>query len=283
MFASSGNVKADLLTKIVTEAIILCEQSGLLVDYVCCDGASWNRAMWHNFGVHGSATSVRCKAAHPSDSSRFVYFISDVPHLVKCVRNQMMKTGFNTQNGRVRHQTYINFLILAGFMWCCRASQIAVIINLNAGVGSNFNACSYSLKVHWEHVVATWKCDRSDVTLKAAYKLTRAHVFPNGFEKMRVDLAFQVFSPLMLRAFMVHQKEVEQHYPNLKVTYEFVALMVDFIRVMTSRFPARALRYALFHSLQCCFIFITLKYLFISLQARQSPGTCNRHSSRLSG
>ncbi|XP_042150354.1 uncharacterized protein LOC120840815 [Ixodes scapularis] len=196
VFASSGNVKADLLTKIVTEAIILCEQSGLLVDYVCCDGASWNRAMWHNFGVHGSATSVRCKAAHPSDSSRFVYFISDVPHLVKCVRNQMMKTGFNTQNGRV----------------------------------------------HWEHVVATWKCDRSDVTLKAAYKLTRAHVFPNGFEKMRVDLAFQVFSPLMLRAFMVHQKEVEQHYPNLKVTYEFVALMVDFIRVMTSRFPARALR-----------------------------------------
>ncbi|KAG0428102.1 hypothetical protein HPB47_024901 [Ixodes persulcatus] len=140
--------------------------------------------------------SVRCKAVHPSDSSRFVYFISDVPHLVKCVRNQMMKTGFNTQNGRV----------------------------------------------HWEHVVATWKCDRSDVTLKSAYKLTRAHVFPNGFEKMRVDLAFQVFSPLMLRAFMVHQKEVEQHYPNLKVTYAFVAFMVDFIRVMTSRFLARALR-----------------------------------------
>ncbi|KAG0445442.1 hypothetical protein HPB47_015091 [Ixodes persulcatus] len=33
-------------------------------------------------------------------------------------------------------------------------------------------------------------------------------------------------------------------YPNLKVTYEFVALMVELIKVMTSRFPARALKHA---------------------------------------
>ncbi|KAG0416203.1 hypothetical protein HPB47_006614 [Ixodes persulcatus] len=41
---------------------------------------------------------------------------------------------------------------------------------------------------------------------------------------------------------MVHQKGVERQYPNLTVTYEFVALMVELIKVMTSRFPARALR-----------------------------------------
>ncbi|KAG0435027.1 hypothetical protein HPB47_018721 [Ixodes persulcatus] len=41
---------------------------------------------------------------------------------------------------------------------------------------------------------------------------------------------------------MVHEKEVEHPYPNLKVIDEFVALMVELIEVMTSRFPARALR-----------------------------------------
>lgn len=67
MFASSGNVKAQLLTKLITEAIILCEQSGLQVDYVCCDGAAWNRAMWHNFGIHASAEAICSKVLNPSD------------------------------------------------------------------------------------------------------------------------------------------------------------------------------------------------------------------------
>ncbi|KAG0427971.1 hypothetical protein HPB47_025023 [Ixodes persulcatus] len=43
VFASNGNVKAGLLTKIILEATLLCEQAGLHVDYICCDGAAWNR------------------------------------------------------------------------------------------------------------------------------------------------------------------------------------------------------------------------------------------------
>lgn len=57
---------------------------------------------------------------------------------------------------------------------------------------------------------------------------------------------------------MVHQRAVEEQYPNLKVTYEFVALMVDLIRVMTSRFPARALRYSSYHSMQRRSNFVSL-------------------------
>ncbi|KAG0414407.1 hypothetical protein HPB47_008441, partial [Ixodes persulcatus] len=57
-----------------------------------------------------------------------------------------------------------------------------------------------------EHVAAKWKCDRSEITLKAAYKLTRAHIYSNGLEKMRVDLDLSSVCPLMLRAFTVHQK-----------------------------------------------------------------------------
>ncbi|KAH7951103.1 hypothetical protein HPB52_004734 [Rhipicephalus sanguineus] len=54
VFASRSNVKADTLAKIIVEATILCEKAGLLVDYVTCDGASWNRSMWKLFGIRGN-------------------------------------------------------------------------------------------------------------------------------------------------------------------------------------------------------------------------------------
>ncbi|XP_037526273.1 uncharacterized protein LOC119403406 [Rhipicephalus sanguineus] len=57
--------------------------------------------MWHNMGVHGNAKHVRRKVTHPCDNKSFLRFISDFPHLVKCVRNIMIKHGFNTHKGRV--------------------------------------------------------------------------------------------------------------------------------------------------------------------------------------
>lgn len=40
VFASQGNVKGDLLAKVVLEAVILCEQAGLHTDYITSDGAA---------------------------------------------------------------------------------------------------------------------------------------------------------------------------------------------------------------------------------------------------
>ncbi|KAH7934303.1 hypothetical protein HPB49_024750 [Dermacentor silvarum] len=101
VFASQSNVKADTLAKIIVEATILCEKAGLLVDYVTCDGASWNRSMWKLFGIRGAATSTRCKAPHPVDATRHLHFLSDFPHLIKNVRNAFVSKGFNTPEGRV--------------------------------------------------------------------------------------------------------------------------------------------------------------------------------------
>ncbi|KAM7303871.1 uncharacterized protein ISCGN_013788 [Ixodes scapularis] len=71
VFASASNVKSKLLTKIVVEATLLCEQVGLYVDYIFSDGASWNRAMWHDLGVHGSSKSVECNVLHAYVEQRF--------------------------------------------------------------------------------------------------------------------------------------------------------------------------------------------------------------------
>ncbi|KAH9359744.1 hypothetical protein HPB48_021303 [Haemaphysalis longicornis] len=42
VFSSKANVKAEILEKILLEGILLAEQAGLFVDFVTCDGASWN-------------------------------------------------------------------------------------------------------------------------------------------------------------------------------------------------------------------------------------------------
>lgn len=50
-FFSKGSANSTVLHKIILEAIILAEKSGLFIDAVVTDGAAWNRAMWTKFGV----------------------------------------------------------------------------------------------------------------------------------------------------------------------------------------------------------------------------------------
>nr|XP_037279949.1 LOW QUALITY PROTEIN: uncharacterized protein LOC119172911 [Rhipicephalus microplus] len=102
VFGSRGNVKANVLAKIIVDATLTAEKSGLFVDFVTTDGASWNRSMWRQFGIKGSSKSVVCKVKHPVDHSRSLHFLSDFPHLVKCARNSIVSTGLQVPEGRVR-------------------------------------------------------------------------------------------------------------------------------------------------------------------------------------
>ncbi|KAK3919871.1 Transposable element P transposase [Frankliniella fusca] len=86
-FLSKGNANSDELTKLILEATILLEKSNLLVDGVITDGASWNRSMWIKFGINEDNPS----AEHPCDPTRRLWFLSDFPHLLKCMRNCLVK------------------------------------------------------------------------------------------------------------------------------------------------------------------------------------------------
>lgn len=82
-FLTKGAASDEELTKLILEAIILVESSGFLVDGVVTDGATWNRSMWTKFGM----TEESPCAEHPCDSERRLWFFSDYPHLLKCMRN----------------------------------------------------------------------------------------------------------------------------------------------------------------------------------------------------
>lgn len=197
VFAAKGNVKADVLSKIILEATILAEKSGLYVDYITSDAASWNRSMWRMFGIQGTAEVVRCKVQHPVDEQRYLYFVSDFPHLVKNIRNIFLAKGFSLPGGSYVHRKFIE---------------------------------------------EAWKKDSEAVTLKAMLHITTAHTRPNSFDKMKVNLAFQLFSDEVLKGLFVYCSHIESCYGSPKATEGFIRLMSRLIKVMTSRTPSQGLR-----------------------------------------
>ncbi|KAG0423916.1 hypothetical protein HPB47_000328 [Ixodes persulcatus] len=46
VFGSRSNVKAEMLARIIVDAILMTEKAGLFIDFVTCDAAVWNRRMW---------------------------------------------------------------------------------------------------------------------------------------------------------------------------------------------------------------------------------------------
>jgi len=86
-FLTKNNAKAPVLSKLILEATLLLENSGLRVDGVTMDGASWNRQVWDIFGVTEEAPVVQ----HPQNEERPYFFFLDFPHIVKTSRNCMVE------------------------------------------------------------------------------------------------------------------------------------------------------------------------------------------------
>ncbi|XP_077529688.1 uncharacterized protein LOC144142191 [Haemaphysalis longicornis] len=73
-------------------------------------------------------------------------------------------------------------------------------------------------------------------------KITTVHVQPNGFEKMKVNFAFHLFSAEVLRGLFFYKKQIAKFYDYGDQTGKFVSFMQKLILVMTSRLPSGALK-----------------------------------------
>ena len=80
-----NSVTGDQLFSLFWESVYRLERMGLKVLAATADGASSNRRL---FRLHGTARKMTYKVVNPySSERRFLYFISDPPHLIKTVRN----------------------------------------------------------------------------------------------------------------------------------------------------------------------------------------------------
>ena len=83
------DITSDCLMTLAWEAIRQLEFCGLKVIAVTCDGASTNRKFIRAHpSMDEDKKKLSYKAQHPySKEPRWVYFVSDVPHLIKTTRN----------------------------------------------------------------------------------------------------------------------------------------------------------------------------------------------------
>ncbi|KAH9382737.1 hypothetical protein HPB48_023293 [Haemaphysalis longicornis] len=53
-------------------------------------------------------------------------------------------------------------------------------------------------------------------------KITNAHLEPNSFDKMKVDLAFQLFSDQVIKALFIYREHIRSSYETVQPTEDFV-------------------------------------------------------------
>lgn len=91
VFASKNAASGAQLQNIILKAMILLEENGARVLSTVCDGSQPNNTVWALFGIHGCTNDtvvMNNKMKHPIADSD-VFFLRDVPHLFKCIRNHI--------------------------------------------------------------------------------------------------------------------------------------------------------------------------------------------------
>lgn len=91
VYGAKGPTNGTCLATLILEIIKKLEQCGVFVDGLVCDGASTNRRMWKEFNISGKLKDTNFKILHPMNDERELFFFSDAPHLIKCVRNRFQK------------------------------------------------------------------------------------------------------------------------------------------------------------------------------------------------
>jgi len=97
VFGTKGAAGADVLQQLILKAIVMLEKCNAHVLNVVSDGAQTNKSTYKKFGISGVKDDVRFYIEHPLDPNKKVFFIFDVPHLFKVIRNHL----FNHKNVQV--------------------------------------------------------------------------------------------------------------------------------------------------------------------------------------
>lgn len=93
-----------------------------------------------------------------------------------------------------------------------------------------------------EHIEGAWEKDKEALTLKAMPHLTKCHVRPSSFEKMKVNFAFTLLSEEALKGMCLYKAHLQQSPSSITRTVELIIRMSRLIAIMTSRLPSEALR-----------------------------------------
>jgi hypothetical protein len=94
VFATKGAAPGHVISRLLAKAIVALEAVFARVTSVTCDGAQTNKRAWADCGISGKRNKdgkISCSIEHPTAMERGerIWFLQDVPHLFKCMRNHI--------------------------------------------------------------------------------------------------------------------------------------------------------------------------------------------------
>ncbi|KAH9384203.1 hypothetical protein HPB48_026196 [Haemaphysalis longicornis] len=90
-FATKAAAPGKVLPKLGPSAVLELHKSNASVLAALGSREENNRSMWTQLGISGKLDSACHHIEHPWEPSRRIYFICDVPHIIKCIRNHLKK------------------------------------------------------------------------------------------------------------------------------------------------------------------------------------------------
>lgn len=94
-YFTGDSFDGEILKDIIFQIINKVEDIGLHVNYVTCDMGPGNMRLWKACGINvGRYSNLRNYIPHPSNSNRFLYFIADIPHLLKNLKESLINNKF---------------------------------------------------------------------------------------------------------------------------------------------------------------------------------------------
>ena len=190
---------------IVLEIIECAAKIGLHVIAVTSDMESANRALCRSFGLMtGRHCNTVSKVVHPQSPTKWLYFLADVPHLIKNLKAALV-------SGKV----------------ITLPDDVVKANNLN---------CSFVFITPVKDLVEF----ENHHDLKLAPKLTNAPISPSHFEKMKVSHALHLFSKSVSSGLQYLVKEEGRGNEYLSTAW-FLDVFNRWFDFMTSRYPAVAL------------------------------------------
>ncbi|XP_060077288.1 uncharacterized protein LOC132556865 [Ylistrum balloti] len=154
------SITADFLFPIIWKAVHILEAVNLKVLFLTCDGASANRRFFKLHSDPGNDGPV-FYTDNPHDMTRKIYFVSDVPHLLKTTRNCFSNSFSHSKTRK---------------LW-------------NDGKD-----------ISWGHIVKLYEDHCENNLYTPCPELSRNHVDLTAFSRMKVRLAAQVMSDSVANA-----------------------------------------------------------------------------------
>ncbi len=222
-FTSAPTLR-DELSNFILQTISSLEASGLHVMAIASDTGGNNLKIMADLGIFCKLLRntrieqrsfespfdlpnirIQYSIPNPADENRKIYFIPDPPHVLKNIRNQLQKQDF-----------FIPPEILKEW-----------------GFTSNAEFVSF------DYIRKLYGLQR-DNKFRMAFKLSASHINPDSYSKMRVGLAFDIFSR-PVQAGIKSLIETNSETQHAAATVKFLSIVEKWFSLSTSRHTSHAL------------------------------------------